>query len=117
MLEEFLGREKVAPIYHKGWVDLMIDEARDTHAKELNKRLKGQRKGGNPWIVILDADGKEIVSSNMEPGGGNCGAPVTPDECAWFGEMMKRSRGGKVSDAELKVMLDDLEEYAKEKRR
>ena len=56
MLEEFLGREKTAPLLAKGWVDVMIDVDRDTGGKAINERLKGERQGGLPWMVILDAD-------------------------------------------------------------
>lgn len=117
MLEEFLGRDVTAPIYNKGWVDVMVDVDRDTGGKELNNRLKGERSGGLPWAVILDADGKEIVSSNAEPDGGNIGGPVSPEECAWFVEMLKRSRGGKVGEAEVAAVAADLEAFAKPRRR
>ena len=117
MLEEFLGREKTAPIYAKGWVDVMIDVDRDTHGKALNERLKGKRQGGLPWMVILDCDGKEIVSSNAEPEGKNIGGPRADWECAWFGVMLERTRGEKVSDGEVKVVIEDLEAYSKPKRR
>jgi hypothetical protein len=117
VLEEFLGRTKVAPIYAKGWVDVMIDVDRDQNGKEINERLKGERSGGLPWMVILDGDGKEVVSSNAEPKGGNIGGPVAVEECAWFGVMLDRSRGDKVSADELKAVLADLEEYAAPKRR
>jgi hypothetical protein len=117
VLEEFLGRPKTAPIYQQGWVDLMIDVDRDTNGKAINQRLMNDRKGGLPWIVVLDAEGKEIVSSNAEPSGGNIGAPVQPDECAWFAVMMERSRGDKVGKEQLAAMLADLEEFAKPKRR
>lgn len=117
MLEEFLGRERVAPIYNKGWVDVMVDVDRDTNGKALNERLKGKRRGGLPWSVILDADGKEVVSSNAEPKGGNIGGPVTVEECAWFVEMLQRSSGDKITAAELKVVADELEAYAAPRRR
>lgn len=117
MLEEFLGREVTAPVYHKGWVDVMIDVDRDTHGKDINERLKGSRSGGLPWMVVLDADGKELASSNAEPGGGNIGGPVQPDECAWFVHMLDVSRGDAVTAEELKILADDLETFAKPKRR
>lgn len=117
MLEEFLGRPTTAPIYRQGWVDLMIDVDRDTNGKAVNERLQHGRKGGLPWMIVLDADGKEIASSNAEPDGDNIGAPVQPEECAWFGVMMERSRGDKVGKADLATMLADLEEFAKAKRR
>lgn len=117
MLEEFLGQDVVAPIYNKGWVDVMVDVDRDTGGKALNDRLKGKRSGGLPWSVILDADGKEIVSSNAEPKGGNIGGPVSPEECAWLVEMLKRSSGEKITEAELKVVAKALEAYSKPRRR
>ncbi|MCA8974402.1 MAG: hypothetical protein KDC98_06755 [Planctomycetes bacterium] len=117
MLEEFLGRAKTAPIYQQGWVDVMIDVDRDTNGKAINERLKGERGGGLPWMVILDPDGKEIVSSNAEADGKNIGGPRSPEECAWFGEMMRRSRGDKVSEAEVRTMIDDLEDYSAPQRR
>ena len=117
MLEEFLERPKTAAIYRQGWVDLMIDVDRDANGKAINERLKRDRKGGLPWLIVLDDEGKEIVTSNAEPKGGNIGAPVQVDECAWFGVMMERSRGDKVSKEQLDEMLADLEEFAKPKRR
>lgn len=117
MLEEFLGRAKVAPLFQQGWVDVMIDVDRDTGGKAVNERLKGKRNGGLPWMVILDGEGKEIVTSNAEPKGANIGGPVSPEECAWFGTMLARSRGDKISAADVEAILADLEEYAKPKRR
>jgi hypothetical protein len=117
VLEEFLGREKVAPLFAKGWIDVMIDVDRDTNGKQVNERLKGKRNGGLPWMVILDGAGKELVSSNAEPDGGNIGGPVSVEECAWFGVMLQRSRGQKVSEAELAAILADLEVYAKPRRK
>lgn len=117
MLEEFLGREKVAPLFAKGWIDVMIDVDRDTNGKQINERLKGKRSGGLPWMVVLDGAGKELVSSNAEPKGNNIGGPATVEECAWFGVMLQRSRGDKVSEAEVATMLTDLEEYSKPRRK
>jgi len=117
VLEEFLGRSVVAPIYSKGWVDVMVDVDRDIGGKELNERLKGKRAGGLPWSVILDADGKEIVSSNAEPQGKNIGGPATAEECAWFVEMLRRSSGSKVTADELEIVAADLEVYSEPRRR
>ncbi len=94
----------------------MIDVDRDTNGKAINERLKGKRQGGLPWMVILDADGKELVSSNR-PNGRNIGGPRSVEECAWFGVMMRRTRGDKVSEADVQLMIDDLEAYSAPKRR
>ena len=119
MLEEFLGRDKTAPIYAKGWVDVMIDVDRDTNGKAINERLKGKRSGGLPWMVILDADGKELVSSNAENDpkkkNGNIGGPRADWEQAWLIEMMQRTRGEKVNEHEIGVLASDLADYSKPK--
>jgi len=118
VLEEFLGRDVTAPIYKKGWVDVMIDVDRDTNGKELNERLQHGRKGGLPWMVILDADGKELASSNAELDGhegANIGGPRADWEQAWFVEMLRRSKGEKVTDGELQVVAADLADYSKPK--
>ena len=75
MLEEFLERQVTAPIYGKGWVDLMIDVDRDTSGKEINTRYKGKRSGGLPWVVIVGPDGVELLSSNAQTGDKNDGNP------------------------------------------
>ncbi|MCB9878061.1 MAG: hypothetical protein H6835_10710 [Planctomycetes bacterium] len=118
MLEEFLGRDVTAPIYAKGWVDLMIDVDRDTNGKQVNERLQKGRKGGLPWMVILDADGEELVTSNAElegHEGANIGGPRADWEQAWFVEMLRRSKGAKVTEAELEVVAADLAEYSQPK--
>lgn len=117
MLEEFLGREVTAPLFAKGWVDVMIDVDRDTHGKEINEKLKGDRPGGLPWMVILDGDGKEIISSNTDADGKNIGGPNSVEECAWFITMLDRSRGDKVTAKEIDTIRADLEAYAAPKRR
>ena len=116
MLEEFLGREKVAPIYHKGWVDLMIDTQRDKGGQALNDKLKRNRSGGLPWLVILDTEGKELVTSNAKDGGGNIGSPVSKAECAWFLEMLSQTQS-KTGEDELAVLASELEKHASKHRR
>ena len=95
----------------------MIDTDRMTDGAELAKELGKGEGSGIPWMVILDGDGKEVVSSNAEPDGGNIGGPRSVDECAWFVEMLKRSCGDKVSAAEVAAVQADLEDYSKPKRR
>ena len=54
---------------HKGELDphyifVKLDISRDEHADSLSERYKGNWDGSIPWYAILDADGKEIVTSN-----------------------------------------------------
>ncbi len=57
--------------------------------KDVFNELKDERSGGLPWMVILDGDGKELISS-VGPDG-NVGCPVDPNEIAHFVEMIKQT--------------------------
>lgn len=118
MLEEFLGRDVTAPIYHQGWVDVMIDVDRDAGGRQINERLMAGRSGGLPWMIVLDAGGKELVTSNAQVEGHqgrNIGGPRADWEQAWLVEMLRRSKGAKVTDSELDRVAEDLAEYSKPK--
>lgn len=52
--------------------------------------LKKERQGGLPWMVILDGDGKELVTSN-DADGNNIGCPALPNEIEHFVDMIQRS--------------------------
>ncbi len=52
-------------------------------------QMKKERSGGMPWIVILDGDGKELITS-VGPEG-NIGCPVQPAEVDYFVTMIKSS--------------------------
>jgi len=66
-----------------------IDMARMTHGEDVAKRLRKGRGGGIPWMVILDADGKELITS-LGPKG-NCGCPVLPHERDHFMNMVRQA--------------------------
>ena len=115
MLEEFLGRTKVAKRMAKDYVDLAIDVDRMTHGKEINTRMQHGRKGGLPWLIILDADGKELATSN-DAKGNNIGAPVQPEEIAHFIHMLEVSKQHMTAE-ELQTVHDELDAFAKPKQR
>ena len=114
MLEEFLGRAKVAERMQKDYVELTIDTDRMTHGKEVFERLKKERSGGLPWLIVLDGDGKERITG-IGPEG-NIGAPVEIAECAHFLDMLKQTRV-RLADGDLAVIAEELEVFAKPKRR
>jgi hypothetical protein len=83
------------------------------HGKEINERLMHGRSGGLPWLVILDAEGKELISSNdPKHGGGNIGAPAQPDEIDHFLVMLRTTKQH-ATDAELATLEQELREFAK----
>jgi hypothetical protein len=114
VLEEFLGRPKVAPLIAKDWIDLTLDTDRMTHGKEVYERLKKGRSGGLPWLVVLDPECVELITG-VGPNG-NIGAPVTPEECAHFMQMLRLTRI-RLTDEELETIEAELEEHAAPRRR
>lgn len=77
-------------ILSQDYVLLEIDTERHVGGADLASRLRGERAGGIPWIAIVDAEGKELITSDAP--GGNIGCPVSPPERAWFLEMVDRTR-------------------------
>jgi hypothetical protein len=74
--------------------------------------LKKDRDGGLPWMVILDGDGNELVTS-VGPQG-NVGCPVEPHEIEYFVEMIKQSSDA--SEDELIAISDAMKANAKKIR-
>ncbi|MDB4426404.1 hypothetical protein N9151_00240 [bacterium] len=98
----------------RDYVTIKIDVERNASGDAVAKRLRGERRGGIPWMVILGADGKELVSSDAPSG--NIGCPVQPEEVAWFAEMLRRSTT-RLDDDDVAGIQAELEAYAKTLRR
>jgi hypothetical protein len=99
----------VAKLLSKDYVDLKIDTDRMTNGKKVSLRLRGTERGGIPWMVILDSEGKPLVTSDGP--GGNIGCPMTPPERAFFAVMLKKTRKI-LSDNDLKTIQQALAEFA-----
>ena len=80
-----MNRELFADDYLLLKIDVEAMELGD----EVAKKLRGTRTGGIPWIVILDGDGAELISSDGP--NGNIGCPITKDECAHFVTMITKT--------------------------
>jgi len=98
----------------RDYVTIKIDVERNPNGDAVAKRLRGERRGGIPWMVILDADGEELVSSDAPTG--NIGCPVQPEEVAWFAEMIRRS-AIRLQAPDVSRLQAELEEYATSFRR
>ena len=68
------------------WVPMNI---RWSGEAEIMKRLRGEAEGGLPWLAILDADGKVLVTSNKPDDGSNIGYPSDDDSVKHFTHMLK----------------------------
>jgi hypothetical protein len=104
----------VKEIVGKDFVDTKIDTDRMTHGAEVAKKLRGESGGGIPWIVILDATGKQLVTSDGPKG--NVGCPVQPEEVAWFMSMVKQTRQ-RITDEDFTALGEHLETFARKYRR
>lgn len=91
------------------YVELKIDTDRDTNGAAVAKRLRKGEGGGIPWMVILDAKGEELV--NADGPGGNVGCPVTPEERAWFLEMLRKSMQH-MTEEQFQVVEKNLADHA-----
>ncbi len=101
----------------RDFIIVKIDTDRMTHGTEVAGRLRGERRGGIPWMVILDAAGKELMTSDGPKG--NVGCPMLPHERAFFIEMLEKTskRMGKDGIALVKKALDAYAEKVLGSRR
>ena len=77
--------------------------------EDVMNELKKERQGGLPWMVILNADGNELVTSN-DGEGNNVGCPALPHEVKHFVDMIKQS--SEATEEELSAINDALQVHA-----
>lgn len=90
------------------YVDIKIDTMRMTNGEQVAARLAPGESGGVPWMVILDASGKQVASSHGPDG--NIGYPFQPNEIAHFITMLRDTRK-RLTDADLDIIAADLNSY------
>lgn len=116
LLEDFLARPEIAAIVGLDFVDLMLDEDRMQHTKEIEARYP--KTGGIPWIAFLDPAGKAVATSTM-PDGKNTGYPSAPAEIAHFVKMLeatkKRITTEQIQFLEKALIADREQREAKQK--
>jgi hypothetical protein len=100
----------VEPLLARDFIDLKIDTERDVNGAAVAERLLDGRSAGYPWMTILDADGKQLITSDSPDG--NIGCPVTDSERAWFMKMLRETHQ-KMTGGELAVVGAALDAYAK----
>ena len=100
-LARLLDSQKAELERHYVFVKLDID--RDQHAESLRERYPESKNGGIPWYAILDAAGKELITSNMEKPNAPIrlderGFPTTRREIDHFIKMLKQTAPGLAED-------------------
>ncbi|MEX2316247.1 MAG: thioredoxin family protein [Pirellulales bacterium] len=95
-------------LFARDYVDLRIDTLRMTNGEAVAKRFQPPGSLGIPWMVILDASGKVLVTS-VGPAG-NCGYPVDPPEIDHFLSMLKTT-AQRLTASDLTELRGVLDEY------
>jgi hypothetical protein len=114
-LEEFL--EKNHGLFEQDYIPLYIDIAKMSHGTEVADRLGKPANAGIPWIVILDAAGEKLITSDGP--NGNIGYPFEPHEIEFFLAMLKSTAKhmGDEQLAEVEAILKENAERTRSLRR
>jgi len=78
------------------YVFVKLDVSRDAHGDAVRARYQGKQGGGVPWYVILDPDGKPLITSNAPPAEPdddetNIGFPSSPPGIEHFLRMLRQT--------------------------
>ena len=94
----------------QAYVELKIDIDRMTNGKAVAQRLRKTDRGGIPWMVVLDAEGEALITSDGPAG--NIGCPVRPEERSHFMDMIEKTaqQMSKEDISALKSLLDSFGE-------
>jgi len=106
VLETFLAAH--SELFEDDYVVVKIDIEAMERGATVADRLRKDRDGGIPWIVILNAEGEELITSDGPDG--NIGCPVKPAEIDHFMTMIEKTSGP--SAKELGRLRSVLEEHA-----
>ena len=99
----------VATAMSKDYIEVKID-SRMQNSADVIKRIRKERRGGIPWMTILDADAKELVTSDGPKG--NVGCPAQPHEIEYFLEMVDETRQH-MTDEDRAFLEKELRAYGK----
>ena len=100
----------MADLLAKDFVLQAIDTSCQVNADKVIAKIRDDAgRGGIPWMVVLDGDGKRLVTSDGPKG--NIGCPIQPHEISWFRSMLAKTRKS-LSDADLDAVQQANEAFA-----
>jgi Protein of unknown function, DUF255 len=102
VLARYFDRHRA--LIERDYVWIVIDR-RFTHGETIVNKLRPDAEGGIPWMVILDADGKRLITSDGPKG--NIGYPGDAKDLPQF-EKMLRTTARHLSDSDIKTLLADV---------
>jgi beta-lactamase regulating signal transducer with metallopeptidase domain len=91
-------------LIEKDYVCVKLD-ARFFKFKEARNSIDGYTDSGNPWMAILNSDGKPLVTSDGPQG--NVGFPESAQEVSYF-EWMLRGTAQRLNDREITTLIAPL---------
>jgi uncharacterized protein YyaL (SSP411 family) len=101
-LATYLDRHR--SLIEKDYVWIKIDR-RFAHGEAVIEKLRPKAEGGVPWMVILDSDGKPLITSDGPRG--NFGYPGDIKDRPHFAKMW-RTTARRLSEAEIDILLADV---------
>jgi thiol:disulfide interchange protein len=107
VLDEFFDRNR--ELFQDDYIIINLDSVRMRRSDVIENRLRHGRDTGIPWIVILDAEGREMISSDGPKG--NIGYPATAEEIDYFVSMITKTTK-RTSDEKIAAITEALREYS-----
>lgn len=104
--EKFLDQNM--DLFEEDFHFVKIDTEEMEGGSKVYEEFLDGRDGGLPWIVILDGDGKELITS-IGSDDKNIACPTESHEIEHFGAMIKASSDA--SEEQLGTILGKLKEY------
>jgi beta-lactamase regulating signal transducer with metallopeptidase domain len=101
-LSRYLDKHK--SLIEKEFVCVKLDERYRNGRHTLN-RVRDAWEGGLPWMAILDADGKPLITSDSPRG--NIGFPESPQEISYFAWML-RATARNLTEEELQTLIQGV---------
>jgi hypothetical protein len=104
VLARYLDEQK--SLVEKDYLHVKID-SRMPEAKEVIGELREKKEGGVPWMTILDADGKTLITSDGEEG--NIGYPGEPKSQEHWLKMLTSTKQ-RLTDDDVAALMKPLNE-------
>ena len=103
LLSRYLDKHR--ELIEKDYVWVKVDR-RYAHGQEMVDKYRSE-EGGIPWFVIMDADGKPLITSTSDEG--NIGYPSSANGRAHF-EKMLRETAQRLKNEEIEKLLETLKD-------
>ena len=105
-LDDYLLIPEINKIISQDYIIVKIDQDSMIGGKEFAAKIRDHQPGGIPWFVILDADGKKLITSDGPDG--NVGFPIAPNEVEHFINMFQQTSTEKTTPEQIQKLKTQL---------